>query len=171
MIRPWGAPVLPHGLPFGATVVNCMSTTVWRENPYIIGRPIYGRDRFYGREELFDFIRDVLSEHAKVILLHGQRRIGKSSVLRQIPIRVPLESEFFFVPFVSRSAPSGDRPPRQAERHAANHRASGGDPAIRRRCNRRDTGAFRGAPVFHMTPVPRPLRARADRKAVQGYSR
>jgi AAA ATPase-like protein len=77
----------------------CLSTTVWRENPYIIGRPIYGRDRFYGREELFDFIRDVLSERAKVILLHGQRRMGKSSVLRQIPIRVPLESEFFFIAF------------------------------------------------------------------------
>ncbi|MBD2778562.1 ABC transporter substrate-binding protein [Iningainema tapete] len=54
-------------------------------NPYIIGRPIVERELFFGRESLFGFIEDNLRQNVKFILLHGQRRIGKSSVLRQIP--------------------------------------------------------------------------------------
>ena len=70
----------------------------WKENPYIIGRPIYEPGAFFGREELFQFITDNLSSRARAILIHGQRRIGKSSVLRQIPnfVRLP---EFVFVRF------------------------------------------------------------------------
>jgi len=70
----------------------------WKENPYIIGRPIYEPGAFFGREELLQFITDNLSSHARAILIHGQRRIGKSSVLRQIPnfVRLP---EFVFVGF------------------------------------------------------------------------
>ncbi|MEP0751680.1 AAA family ATPase [Trichocoleus sp. Lan] len=68
----------------------------WKENPYIIGRPIYEPEYFFGREELFQFIQDNLNKSAKVILLHGQRRIGKSSVLCQIPNFVHLE-KFVFV--------------------------------------------------------------------------
>lgn len=68
----------------------------WKENPYIIGRPIYEPEYFFGREELFQFIQDNLNKSAKVILLHGQRRIGKSSVLCQIPNFVYLE-KFIFV--------------------------------------------------------------------------
>ncbi|WP_392533877.1 ABC transporter substrate-binding protein [Nostoc sp. C117] len=53
-------------------------------NPYILGRVIHERNKFFGRESLFHFIEDNLSQDVKVILLHGQRRIGKSSVLRQV---------------------------------------------------------------------------------------
>jgi tetratricopeptide (TPR) repeat protein len=67
-------------------------------NPYIIGVPINNRENFFGREELFQFLTSVLSEGAKVILLHGQRRIGKTSVLRQIPNFVNLDN-FIFVTF------------------------------------------------------------------------
>lgn len=56
-----------------------------RRNPYIIGRPVNEPDRFFDREPLLEFIADSLSQKAPVILLHGQRRIGKSSVLAQIP--------------------------------------------------------------------------------------
>lgn len=72
------------------------TTTLIKENPYIIGRPIYEPELFFGREDLFQFVADNLAKQAKVILLHGQRRIGKSSVLSQIPnfVRLP---EFVFV--------------------------------------------------------------------------
>jgi len=56
-----------------------------RKNPYIIGRPIYEKELFFGRDNLFNFVNANLNNGAKVILLQGQRRIGKSSVLNQIP--------------------------------------------------------------------------------------
>ncbi|HXM41003.1 MAG TPA: hypothetical protein VN924_07110 [Bryobacteraceae bacterium] len=64
-------------------------------NPYIIGPPINDPLRFFGRTSLFDFIRSNLRSGAKVILLNGQRRIGKSSVLAQIPARVDLPDFVF----------------------------------------------------------------------------
>ena len=69
-----------------------------RRNPYIIGRAIYEQEKFYGRESLFGVIEDNLNQGVKVILLHGQRRIGKSSVLKQIPNFIARD-EFVFVPF------------------------------------------------------------------------
>jgi tetratricopeptide (TPR) repeat protein len=70
----------------------------FRRNPYIIGRPIHEREKFFGRESLFHFIEDNLSQGTKVILLYGQRRIGKSSVLQQIPNFIQ-SNEFIFVQF------------------------------------------------------------------------
>ncbi|MDJ0796016.1 MAG: ABC transporter substrate-binding protein [Calothrix sp. MO_167.B12] len=67
-------------------------------NPYIIGSPINDERNFFGRESLFRFIEDNLYQGVKVILLHGQRRIGKSSVLRQIPNFVG-NNEFVFISF------------------------------------------------------------------------
>ncbi|NEQ38455.1 MAG: ATP-binding protein [Okeania sp. SIO3I5] len=67
-----------------------------QDNPYIIGVPIDEPEFFFGREDLFRFIKDNLKQNAKVILLHGQRRIGKSSVLLQVHNFVQLE-EFLFV--------------------------------------------------------------------------
>ncbi|PHX54421.1 branched-chain amino acid ABC transporter substrate-binding protein [Tychonema bourrellyi FEM_GT703] len=67
-------------------------------NPYIIGRPIHETEIFFGRESLFRFIDDNLRQNAQVILLHGQRRIGKSSVLQQIP-NFFRNNEFVFVDF------------------------------------------------------------------------
>ncbi|NEO40988.1 MAG: ABC transporter substrate-binding protein [Moorea sp. SIOASIH] len=69
-------------------------------NPYIIGRPIDENDPelFWGRRSLFRFIEDNLRNKTKVIILYGQRRIGKSSLLRYIPKSVNLDN-FAFVPF------------------------------------------------------------------------
>ncbi len=67
-----------------------------QNNPYIIGVPIDEPKYFFGREDLFKFIEDNLNQNAKVILLHGQHRIGKSSVLYQVHNFVKLE-QFFFV--------------------------------------------------------------------------
>ena len=56
-----------------------------QNNPYIIGLPIYERELFFGRDDLFNYIGANLNNGAQVILLKGQPRIGKSSVLFQIP--------------------------------------------------------------------------------------
>ncbi len=74
-----------------------MTATAFPKNPYIIGRPIYDSANFYGREEIFQFIEDNLENEAQVILLFGQRRIGKTSILHQIPQAVNLEN-FVFAP-------------------------------------------------------------------------
>ncbi|WP_333484362.1 ABC transporter substrate-binding protein [Microcoleus sp. K1-B6] len=69
-----------------------------QKNPYIVGTPIEEPEKFFGRESLFSFIDDNLRQNVQVILLHGQRRIGKSSVLKQIPNFVG-NNEFIFVRF------------------------------------------------------------------------
>ncbi|BDI16906.1 hypothetical protein ANSO36C_27080 [Nostoc cf. commune SO-36] len=69
-----------------------------RRNPYIIGRPIDDPKLLFGRQDLFCFVEDNLSQDIKVTLLHGQRRIGKSSIIRNIPKSVKLEN-FVFIPF------------------------------------------------------------------------
>ncbi|MEH1819966.1 MAG: ABC transporter substrate-binding protein [Nostoc sp.] len=71
---------------------------VFRRNPYIIGRPIDDPKLLFGRGDLFYFIKDNLSQGVKITLLHGQRRIGKSSIIRNIPKFVQLE-DFVFIYF------------------------------------------------------------------------
>lgn len=61
-------------------------------NPFVAAGEIANADGrgFYGREALFERLHDVLaSVHRPPILLYGQRRIGKSSVLRQLEHRLP----------------------------------------------------------------------------------
>lgn len=55
-------------------------------NPYIAGNPVTGTQMFFGREDIFRFIRQTLiGEHRdNVIVLYGQRRTGKTSVLYQL---------------------------------------------------------------------------------------
>ncbi len=69
-----------------------------RRNPYIIGRPIFEPEKFFGREDLFQFIEDNLIRDVKFIFLHGQRRIGRSSILQQIPHKIA-QDKFVFVTF------------------------------------------------------------------------
>ncbi|MFN6535829.1 MAG: ABC transporter substrate-binding protein [Nostoc sp. EkiNYC01] len=71
-------------------------TNTNNRNPYITGRSIHEPEKFFGREELFEFIRSNLNNNEKIILLYGQRRIGKSSVLKQVPHQIDLQ-EFVFV--------------------------------------------------------------------------
>ena len=50
-------------------------------NPYVIGVPLTDDAGFYGRQEIFRSIKDVLdAEKQNVVVLYGQRRIGKTSV-------------------------------------------------------------------------------------------
>ncbi|MDJ0581137.1 SH3 domain-containing protein [Crocosphaera sp.] len=78
--------------------MRMLSTDIERKNPYIVGRPIYEVELFFGRRKVFKFIEDNLQQNVQVILLHGQRRIGKSSILMQIPNFVRLD-EFVFIYF------------------------------------------------------------------------
>ncbi|MFC1935292.1 AAA family ATPase [Chloroflexota bacterium] len=72
-------------------------------NPYVAGNPVTGQEMFFGREDVFDFIRQTLiGQHQdNIIVLHGQRRTGKTSVLyqmhrhidpRYIPVLVDLQA-------------------------------------------------------------------------------
>ena len=55
-------------------------------NPYIVGIPLRTKDMFFGRKDIFDKIKTKLSAKTRdiAILLHGERRTGKTSVLYQI---------------------------------------------------------------------------------------
>ena len=55
-------------------------------SPYIVGNPVDRADMFFGRADIMDRIRRHLGggDHANVILLEGNRRTGKTSILRQL---------------------------------------------------------------------------------------
>ena len=55
-------------------------------SPYIVGNPVDRHEMFFGRTDTMDRIRRQLgaSTHANVILLEGNRRTGKTSILRQL---------------------------------------------------------------------------------------
>ncbi|HEY1410464.1 MAG TPA: two-component regulator propeller domain-containing protein [Promineifilum sp.] len=55
-------------------------------NPYIAGNPVTGEEMFFGRQDVFNFIRQsLIGQHRdQVIVLYGQRRTGKTSILYQM---------------------------------------------------------------------------------------
>lgn len=55
-------------------------------NPFIAGNPVRSREMFFGREDEFRFIARALEDGRKtaLIVLFGERRSGKSSILYQI---------------------------------------------------------------------------------------
>jgi ligand-binding sensor domain-containing protein len=55
-------------------------------NPYIVGNPIRSESMFFGREDDFKYIHDKLvgSPTGLIIVLAGERRSGKTSILYQI---------------------------------------------------------------------------------------
>ena len=55
-------------------------------NPYIAGSPVTGIEMFFGREDVFSFVRrNLTGRHRDApIVLYGQRRTGKTSVLYQM---------------------------------------------------------------------------------------
>jgi len=55
-------------------------------NPYIVGNPVRTPDMFFGRAEDFQFIKTKLEGQRQgcVVLLCGERRAGKTSILYQI---------------------------------------------------------------------------------------
>ncbi len=69
-----------------------------RFNPYVSGDPIQDSDMFYGRQDVQARIVNMLHENS--IMIHGERRIGKTSLLYQIAdqLRKADDPEFLFIP-------------------------------------------------------------------------
>ncbi len=80
-------------------------------NPYIAGNPIRGQFGFYGREDVFREVTRVLN-HPKenAIVLFGQRRIGKTSILLQLKESLTDTGEFVAVYFDLMDKASKDLP-------------------------------------------------------------
>jgi tetratricopeptide (TPR) repeat protein len=57
-----------------------------RFNPYIAGGPVFAEELFYGRERLIQRILQTV--HTNSLLLHGERRIGKTSILHHVRRRL-----------------------------------------------------------------------------------
>jgi AAA+ ATPase superfamily predicted ATPase len=59
-------------------------------NPYVFDRPITTRELFFGRDDIFRSIKEALidREQDNLIILYGQRQIGKTSVLHQVGHRL-----------------------------------------------------------------------------------
>ena len=59
-------------------------------NPYIAGNPVTSSEMFFDRKDVFEFISRTLigRHHDNVIVLYGQRRTGKTSVLYQMPFHL-----------------------------------------------------------------------------------
>ncbi|WFC14691.1 N-6 DNA methylase [Aeromonas salmonicida] len=56
-------------------------------SPYVTGsplEPLHGHNVFYGREELIDKIRRQIATNGNVVLLEGNRRTGKTSILKHM---------------------------------------------------------------------------------------
>jgi len=64
------------------------------KNPYVIGNSVGNSPAFVGRD---DVLREVLNvvrhDNQNAIILFGQRRIGKTSVLRELEARLPKEGD------------------------------------------------------------------------------
>lgn len=60
-----------------------------RPNPYVVGTPLTGPYGFFGREEIIQLARETFSlPRQNVIVLYGQRRTGKTSLLHQLKSRL-----------------------------------------------------------------------------------
>ena len=54
-------------------------------NPYIAGKPVGGSRAFVGRTHILrDIIQTLRSPHENTLLLYGQPRIGKTSILKEL---------------------------------------------------------------------------------------
>ncbi len=61
-------------------------------NPYSTGTPTHDSRMFFGREDAMAFLQDHLTREAKsVIVLYGQRRSGKTTLLLQLIHRLALD--------------------------------------------------------------------------------
>ena len=76
-----------------------MQTQPSERNPYIVGSPIRKKEQFFGRERLIKTLEDeLIKNETQIILLRGQRRIGKSSMLQLLPDLIQ-KNGFAFVYF------------------------------------------------------------------------
>ena len=60
-------------------------------NPYVAGAPVTDKRMFFGREDVFIWIEQNIGGQFSdnVLVIHGQRRVGKTSVLKQLGNYLP----------------------------------------------------------------------------------
>ncbi|MEK8021615.1 MAG: ATP-binding protein, partial [Candidatus Parabeggiatoa sp.] len=64
-------------------------------NPYIVGNPVGNSLVFVGRADILREVRRVVHEpQQNAIVLYGQRRIGKTSVLQELEAQLPQEGHY-----------------------------------------------------------------------------
>jgi tetratricopeptide (TPR) repeat protein len=69
-------------------------------NPYIVGNAVGGSPAFVGREDILQEVYTIFNNpEQNAILLHGQRRIGKTSILRQLETELLKKDDFYPVFF------------------------------------------------------------------------
>ena len=72
-----------------------MTPTPLPQNPYIAGNPVGGSQAFVGRADVLRAVLRVLkSPGENALVLYGQRRIGKTSVLQELMARLPQEGPY-----------------------------------------------------------------------------
>jgi tetratricopeptide (TPR) repeat protein len=70
------------------------------KNPYITGYPVGDTHAFVGRADIVREVQQVLKQpNNNAIVLYGQRRIGKTSVLRELKAKLPQENAYVMVLF------------------------------------------------------------------------
>jgi len=55
-------------------------------NPYVVDRPLTEKDVFCGREEILEWLENLLMEGATVLAIVGPPKIGKTSLLNHLPL-------------------------------------------------------------------------------------
>ncbi|MCP4347530.1 MAG: protein kinase [Desulfobacterales bacterium] len=66
-----------------------------KTNPYIAGNPVGGGEAFIGRADVLrDVLRVLKSPHENGMVLYGQRRIGKTSVLQELTASLPQKGPY-----------------------------------------------------------------------------
>ncbi len=69
-------------------------------NPYIAGNPVGGSPAFVGRADVLrEALRVLRHPQQNALVLYGQRRIGKTSVLQQLAAQLPREGNYCAVYF------------------------------------------------------------------------
>ena len=80
-------------------------------NPYIAGAPVVETSMFFGREDVFNWIERSLAGKFvnHILVVHGQRRVGKTSVLKQLPNHLPSKYLQVFFDLQGRTGTKLDR--------------------------------------------------------------
>ena len=70
-----------------------------RFNPFVSGEPVRREDMFFGHYDLLQRVVDTL--HNNSIMIHGERRIGKTTLLYQLASRLREvdDTNYWFLPF------------------------------------------------------------------------
>jgi hypothetical protein len=77
-------------------------------NPYIPDQPADDPDLFFGRRDLFIWVREHLIKGRRIFVVSGAHRIGKTSFLRQLPTHLPEEFLAVAVRFSKEDTPRLD---------------------------------------------------------------